>query len=59
MPVHQTSDGGWQWGSHGKVYHGAGAREKAGAQGRAAHASGYGGPLDSMTRHKRRRRRAY
>jgi hypothetical protein len=47
MPVHRagTKDGKpcWQWGSQ-KVYCGEGAKAKAGAQGRAAHASGYKGP---------------
>lgn len=40
MPVHPTN-GGYQWGGHGKVYYGKGARAKAGAQGAAAHAAGY------------------
>lgn len=34
---------GYRWGSQGKVYTGPGAREKALAQGRAAHAAGYRG----------------
>ena len=42
MPVHKAK-GGYQWGGHGKVYHGKGARAKAARQGRAAHASGYRG----------------
>lgn len=42
MPVH-PADGGYQWGSHGKVYRGKGARAKAAAQGRAAYAHGYRG----------------
>jgi hypothetical protein len=44
MPVHPTGTPGcFQWGGHGKVYCGRGAREKAGAQGRAAYAHGYRG----------------
>lgn len=40
MPVHKE-DGGYQWGHHGKIYHGKDARKKAAAQGAAAHAHGY------------------
>jgi len=40
MPVHPKK-GGYQWGSHGKVYRGPGGKAKAARQGRAAHASGY------------------
>ena len=40
MPVHEV-EGGWQWGEHGTIYHGPGAREKAEAQGEAAHANGF------------------
>ena len=29
MPVHRTKSGGYQWGKSGKVYYGAGAKEKA------------------------------
>jgi hypothetical protein len=39
MPVHKV-DGGWQWGSHGKVYK---TKKEAEAQGKAAHANGYKG----------------
>ena len=42
-PVHSVAGGGYQWGGHGKVYKGAGAKEKAAAQGRAAYANGYKG----------------
>lgn len=44
MPVHSVPGrpGCYQWGGHGKVYCGEGAREKAGRQGAAAHAHGYG-----------------
>lgn len=42
MPVHKSGSG-YQWGNHGKVYHGANARSKAAAQGRAAYAHGYRG----------------
>lgn len=42
MPVH-PKNGGYQWGQHGKVYKGSGAKAKAAAQGRAAYASGYKG----------------
>lgn len=52
MPVHRTSNGGYQWGSHGKVYHGKGARAKAAAQGRAAYAHGYRGSKSSGKRGK-------
>lgn len=41
MPVHRTKGGGYQWGSHGKIYYGKGARDKATKQGQAAYASGY------------------
>ena len=41
-PVHAVK-GGYQWGGHGKVYKGSGAKAKAAAQGRAAYASGYKG----------------
>jgi hypothetical protein len=34
---------GYRWGSHGKLYKGSNAKKKAGAQGRAAYASGYRG----------------
>jgi hypothetical protein len=40
MPVHKVK-GGWQWGSHGKIYRGKDAKKKAQEQGRAAHAHGY------------------
>ena len=40
MPVHKVN-GGYQWGNHGKVYHGANAKEKAAKQGQAAHANGF------------------
>ena len=33
MPVHRTKSGGYQWGKSGKVYFGAGAKEKAEKQG--------------------------
>ena len=42
-PVHSVAGGGQQWGNHGKVYHGPGAKAKAAAQGRAAYANGYRG----------------
>ena len=35
---------GYQWGTHGHVYTGSGAKAKAAAQGQAAYASGYKGP---------------
>ena len=41
-PVH-AAGGGYQWGGHGKVYKGPGAKAKATAQGRAAYANGYKG----------------
>jgi len=43
MPVHKTKSGGYQWGSHGKIYYGKNAKKRAAAQGRAAYASGYKG----------------
>ena len=42
MPVHKEQ-GGYQWGSSGKVYKGKDAKAKAAAQGRAAYANGYKG----------------
>lgn len=42
-PVHSVAGGGEQWGGHGKVYKGAGAKAKAAKQGRAAYANGYKG----------------
>jgi hypothetical protein len=41
MPVHRVGRDCWQWGSHGKVYCGRGARQKAERQGRAAYSHGY------------------
>lgn len=41
MPVRKTKDGGYQWGTTGRVYYGRGARQKAEAQGRAVIASGW------------------
>ena len=43
MPVHSRGHGCYQWGHHGKVYCGPGARAKAERQGRAAFAGGYRG----------------
>lgn len=40
MPVHKTKSGGYQWGSHGKVYK---SKAKAERQGRAIYVSGYKG----------------
>ena len=42
MPVHKVN-GGYRWGSHGKIYKGKGAKQKAVRQGRAAYANGYRG----------------
>ncbi len=42
MPVHPEGEG-FQWGSHGKVYKGKGAKAKAAKQGAAAYANGYKG----------------
>lgn len=42
MPVHKIKSG-YRWGSHGKVYHGKGAKAKAARQGRAIRASGWKG----------------
>lgn len=41
MPTHSVKGGGFQWGSHGKVYKGKGAKAKADRQGRAIRASGW------------------
>ena len=41
MPVHKVGSNGYQWGNHGKVYHGPNAKEKASKQGQAAHANGF------------------
>lgn len=44
MPVRKVTKSGkvgYQWGSSGKIYFGAGAKAKAAIQGRAAYASGY------------------
>ena len=43
MPVRSKGRGCFQWGHHGKVYCGPGARQKAERQGRAAYAHGYQG----------------
>jgi hypothetical protein len=54
MPVHKvhlpTGGTGYQWGGHGKVYTGPGAKERASKQGQAAHAAGY---KNAMTRSKK------
>jgi len=42
MPVRKVGSG-YQWGSHGKIYRGKGARKKAAKQGAAAYAHGYRG----------------
>jgi uncharacterized protein len=42
MPVHKKGSG-YQWGNHGKVYHGKKAKKKAEAQAKAAYANGYKG----------------
>ena len=54
MPTRKVK-GGYRWGKHGKIYQ---TKEQADAQGRAVHASGYGGPvgLASGVRPRRRRR---
>ena len=41
MPVHKTKDGGYQWGTTGKVYYGANAKKKAEEQGYAIKKSGW------------------
>lgn len=46
MPVKKVSKNGksgYQWGNHGKIYTGKGAKAKAAKQGRAAYANGYRG----------------
>lgn len=55
MPIHSVAGGGWQWGNHGKIYRGKGAKVKAGAQGRAAYANGYRGPAKKRTVKKARK----
>lgn len=42
MPIHKEGSG-YQWGHHGAVYRGKGAREKAAKQAAAAHANGFKG----------------
>lgn len=55
MPVHKaTKNGktGYQWGQHGKIYTGPGAKEKAARQGQAAYANGYtGSQVHTGTKH--------
>lgn len=41
MPVHKVGKDGYQWGNSGKIYRGAGAKEKAERQGRAIRATGW------------------
>lgn len=43
MPTHpvKVQPGCYQWGHHGKIYCGKGAKEKADRQGRAVHATGW------------------
>jgi len=45
MPVQKvttpTGQVGYRWGAHGHTYTGAGAEQKAAAQGQAVYASGY------------------
>lgn len=55
MPVHDRGGGCYQWGDHGKVYCGKGAREKAARQGAAAHASGYKGAKGVADARKRKK----
>lgn len=38
MPTHKAK-GGYQWGEHGKIYRGKGAKAKADRQGRAVKAA--------------------
>jgi hypothetical protein len=40
MPI-KKKESSYQWGGHGKVYHGKGAKKKAIKQMKAAYASGY------------------
>lgn len=44
MPIHKVIKNGktgYQWGKHGKVYYGSGAKKKAEAQAKAAYSHGY------------------
>ena len=41
MPVHKTKDGGYQWGTKGRVYYGKDAKKKAELQGYAIEKSGW------------------
>jgi guanosine-3',5'-bis(diphosphate) 3'-pyrophosphohydrolase len=60
MPVHSRGRGCYQWGHHGKIYCGPGARKKAERQGRAAYAHGYQGrELDDLSDLDRRLLDAY
>ena len=43
MPVHHRGRGCYQWGNHGRIYCGRGAKAKAERQGRAAYSHGYRG----------------
>ena len=54
-PVHSTPGGGEQWGGHGKVYKGKGAKEKAAKQGAAAYANGYKGKPSAKTKVTKKR----
>ena len=50
MPVRHVGGGCYQWGHHGKVYCGHGAKEKAERQGRAAYSHGYQGTREAPQR---------
>ena len=47
MPIHKE-EGGYQWGNHGKVYHGPEAKKEAEAQAAAAHAHGFQGDAPQL-----------
>jgi hypothetical protein len=47
MPIRKVK-GGYQWGWHGKVYRGRGARKKAAKQAAAAHAHGYHEEIEKL-----------
>jgi hypothetical protein len=60
MPVHKATNSagksGYQWGTTGKIYTGAGAQTKAAKQGQAAYANGYKGGANKPMRNTGRGR---
>lgn len=57
MPIHRAmtnGKAGFQYGQHGKIYTGPGARERAARQAAAIHASGFKEPAMSRTYGKKK-----